>query len=351
MASKQDIGLLVGLGRYLDSEGPLDQADLAVIFGFCASQVVHKQLLAVRKASEITHTASIESVPTQKNEDAIKLETLDELSKNANEDIRNAAVKIVVDRACKSKACPLILRDLAGKKREQTNKALTTVKYLLHHADRKTLVQSVIDCLSHQLPLSYRYEMGKAKGEVIQRTQPECDALELLRILTLKYGVALVLECNVFNLWLAKYPFGARFEYKFPDDKAAQLAAKHRLVHGMSVGKDSDWALAGILNSILASEEAVEKMISFGLMSRSVDEQHHTNKDETEDEYSKIWQEVHGFSNTTDVGLGPMMRRGVRAPEESWEEQLMRRRRREVMVLGETGRPIEAENIIQRVDT
>lgn len=67
---------------------------------------MHKQLLAVRKACEITHTESLEGAPTQKTENgtvllppqmqnayyvlvAIKLETLDELAKNANEDIRN----------------------------------------------------------------------------------------------------------------------------------------------------------------------------------------------------------------------------------------------------------------------
>ena len=79
-----------------------------VILGFCASQLVHKQLLAVRKACEISQTEISGNVPAQKTEDgtasffyfgfelltqvllAIKLETLDELAGNANEEIRNA---------------------------------------------------------------------------------------------------------------------------------------------------------------------------------------------------------------------------------------------------------------------
>ncbi|KAI4173092.1 MAG: hypothetical protein LQ343_003202 [Gyalolechia ehrenbergii] len=326
--------------------------------GFCAIHLTHKQLLAVRKACEITQAEPEEAVTTQKKEDAIKIETLDELSRNANEEIRNAAIKIVIDRASKSKACHLMLRDISSKNRERRDKALTTVKYLhrsIEHcfdAYKYTAVQSVISCLSLQLPLSYKFEIGKVNGEIVQRTQPERDALELLEIFLMRYGVTLALECNIFSLWLAKYPFGGNFEVEFPEDKVAQLAAKQRLVHQMSIGKDlSDLAMVGIINVILASEEAIEKMFTYELMSRSIDDHKDANENEKEDEYSKIWCEVHGISTAPDVGLGPMMRRGVRARDESWEEQVLRRRRREAMVLGEMGRPIERENIIQRVNT
>lgn len=215
-----------------------------------------------------------------------------------------------------------------------------------------TAVRSTIHCLGLQLPLSYRFEIGKVKGEVVQRTQPERDALELLEIFLKQYGVALALECNIFGLWLKKYPFGGNFEAEFPDDKAAQLAAKQTLVHQMVIGEDmTDPTMVRIINLILTSDEAVEKMFSYELMGRSVTENKGTNKNKEDDKYSKIWYEVHGISTAPDMGLGPMMRGGVRARDESWQEQLLRRRRREAMVLGEMGRPIERENIIQRVDS
>lgn len=219
-------------------------------------------------------------------------------------------------------------------------------------ADKHTAVQSIIECLNLQLPLSYKFEIGKVKGEVVQRTQPERDALELLERFVMAYGVALALECNVFGLWLVKYPFGGNFEAEFPNNKAAQLAAKQRLIHRMSIGKDmSDLAMVRIINVILASEEAVENMFKYELMSQSINENKDDNKDEKDDEYSKIWYEVNGISTAPDMGVGPMMRRGVRVRDETWQQQLLRRRRREAMVLGEMGRPIERENIIQRVNS
>ncbi|KAL8944169.1 MAG: hypothetical protein Q9216_000593 [Gyalolechia sp. 2 TL-2023] len=273
---------------------------------------------------------------------------------------RPCAIKIIIDRVSKSKTCLFMLRDISSKNRERRDKALTIVKYLhqpelvYHCFDRykHTAVQSVINCLSLQLSLSYKFEIGKIKGEVIQRTQPERDALELLEMFLMQYGVTLALECNIFGLWLAKYPFGGNFEEQFPDNKAAQLAAKQKLIHQMSLGKDlNDLAMVGIITMILTSEEAIKNMFTYELMSRSIDKHKNTNENEREGEYSKIWYDVHGIPTAPSMGLGPMMRGGDRVRDESWEEQVLRRRRREAMVLGEMGRPIERENIIQRVNT
>ncbi|KAL9604831.1 MAG: hypothetical protein Q9219_000279 [cf. Caloplaca sp. 3 TL-2023] len=320
----RDLGLLVGL---------------EVILGFCASHAVHRQLLAVRKACEITQPKSSDETSAKKTEDAIKLETLDELSKNANQDIRNAAIKIIVDRACKSQACHLVLNDLS------IPHCFDPFKY--------TALQSVITCLSYQLPLSYNYEIGKKNGKVIQRTQPERDALELFKNFLARYGVSLAMECNVFSLWFAKYPYAGDLEAERPGDESSQSTAKARSIEEMSMDVGlGDEAMTRIVNLLLNNTEAREYMIQHGLWGQHNNYPNNPTKNDekdAEDEYSKIWGEIHGLSTAPEMGLGPMMRRGMRARDESWEEQTLRRRRREAMVLGEMGRPIEREDIIQRV--
>ncbi|KAL8959791.1 MAG: hypothetical protein Q9193_003403 [Seirophora villosa] len=331
MASKQDLAVFAGL----------------VIFGFCATHVVHKQLLAVRKTCEITSMKSTDNVATQR---PIKLETLAELSQNVNDDIRSAASK--------SNACHLLLRDLASKNEEQRNLALTTVRFLddtrplSFHAYQYTAIQSIIDCLSHQLPLSYRFEMGLVKGTVNNRTRAEVDALDVLRRFLNQCGTSVAVECHIFSLWLAKYPFGGDLEAQFPNDQASQQAAKQRIVHKLSIGQGADIEMSNIIMGLIRSDIGREKLIEYSLIDPSgggCDDTHHHNHDV--DGYAQIWYEVHGISNAPDTGLGPMMRRGPRARHESLEEQVLRRRRREAMVLGEMGRPIEREDIIQRVDT
>ena len=215
-----------------------------------------------------------------------------------------------------------------------------------------TAVGCVIYCLRHQLPLSSKYEIGKAKGKLVQRTQPERDALQLLEQFLMKFGIPLALECNIFTLWLAKYPFGGDFEAEFPNNKPSQLAAKQRHVYKITFGKDwTDLPMARIMNLLLTNPQAVEKLYLHELLNRSGNMRNDDHEIEKDDDYSKIWYEVHGISSGPDIGLGPMMRRGVRARDDSWEEQTLRRRRREAMVLGEMGRPLDQENIIQRVNT
>lgn len=187
------------------------------------------------------------------------------------------------------------------------------------------------------------------EGKAIHRTQPERDALQLLGSFLIQYGVSFALECNLFNLWLAKYPFGGDLETQFPNNKASQLAAKQKIVQEMSLGQSSDLALSKIIKLIMDNEEGLKKMVEYELVSQSGGGYNDSDESDDKDEYAQIWSEVHGVS-TTPVGLGPMMRRNPRARDESFEEQTLRRRRREAMVLLETGRPIEREDIIQRVD-
>ncbi|KAL8682150.1 MAG: hypothetical protein Q9186_001771 [Xanthomendoza sp. 1 TL-2023] len=280
---------------------------------------------------------------------AIKLETLDELSMNANEEIRNAAIKIVTERASNSSARYILLRDLRSRNRERRDKALTAILYLHQEvpgcfdADKYTVIQSIIGCLSNLLPLSLEFETARRQGREAYHTQPERDALEIIYVFMSRFGVEVALECKLFDLWLARYPFGGKPEMKSPSDEDAQ----------------PDLALRRITTLIATEEKGRQALFDNGFFherrARSEASDNIVNDDQDRssrvDRFSRIWYEVHGTANAPDPGLGPMMRRGYRVREESVEEQALRRRRREAMVLGEMGRPIESEDIIQRVNT
>lgn len=218
-----------------------------------------------------------------------------------------------------------------------------------------TALQSIIDCLSHQLPLSHRYETARKEGKTFYRTQAECDALELLGRVLVQYGAPLAIECNILSLWLARYPFGADYEAEYPDNKAFQLARKQGDVHRLTLSQNHDPAMSQIIMAIMRSDEGREKIVECELFRRYGGHQGlydgTDGSDDDKDGYAQIWYEVHGINTAPDPGLGPMMRRNPRPRDESLEEQVLRRRRREAMVLGEMGRPIEREDIFQRVDT
>ncbi|KAL9587086.1 MAG: hypothetical protein Q9212_000453 [Teloschistes hypoglaucus] len=243
----------------------------------------------------------------------INLETLDELSKNVNDDIRNGSPE--------------------------------------------TVILNLIICLEGLLPLSYHYEVALAKGHPQSRTRPELDALELLDSFLDRHSVQFALDYGVVSLWLAKYPFGGDLESRYPSSQASQLAAKRRRLNSLKTGRDKDRPMVSIIKHILGYRYARELMPN-SVIPRDpfIDENRFDgNENEDEDEapeedYSQVWHEVHGTATAPESSLGPMMRRGQRVREESLEEQALRSRRREAMVLGETGRPIEGTDIIQRTE-
>ncbi|KAL8835267.1 MAG: hypothetical protein Q9176_007027 [Flavoplaca citrina] len=220
-------------------------------------------------------------------------------------------------------------------------------------AYKNTVIQSFVSCLSNVLPLSRRFELARMEGKEIHRTEAEHDALGLMYLFLLRFGVQVALDCNIFSLWLEKYPFGGDLEIENLKDKASQLAARHRFVHRLSSDHKLDPDMFRILNLILTNDTAKMIMFKHGPSGELCSCFDHHDGDPSDDEKGlwEIWYKVHGTNSVPDLGLGPMMRRGRRVPEESMEEQTLRRRRREAMVLGEMGRPIESEDIIQRLGT
>ncbi|KAL8644127.1 MAG: hypothetical protein Q9226_007923, partial [Calogaya cf. arnoldii] len=211
-------------------------------------------------------------------------------------------------------------------------------------------VQSVVDCLSNLLPLSLQYELARAEGKEVHRTETERDALELLYIFLLRFSVPVALDCDICGLWLEKYPFGGDLESQYPGDKNSQLAARSYSLMNRGSGREQDPDLFRVLNLIFTAGEAEESRLRDLYTGHSYlhGREHNDEPDDDEHGFSQAWNEIHGTANPPDPGWVPMARTGNRVREESIEEQALRRRRREAMVLGEMGRPLESEDIIQR---
>ncbi|KAL8631535.1 hypothetical protein Q9189_002753 [Teloschistes chrysophthalmus] len=337
MASQQELALFAGLG-------------------FCITKVVHKQLLAVRKACEVTNKGPIFPQSSSTTGDALKLETLDELSKNVNDDIRNGAIKVVVDRVAKSPSLDLLWHDMGSKDCQRRDRALLTAGYLQRTSPEcferspETVIMNLVICLEGLLPLSYHYEVERAKGHPLSRTRPELDALELLDSFLDRHSVQFAIDYGVVSLWLAKYPFGGDLESRYPSSQASQLAAKRRRLEDLKIGRDKDRTMVSIIKHILGYRYAREYISNAEFPRDFFFDAIRFDDNENEDEYSQIWHETNGAAMAPESSLGPMMRRGQRVREESLEEQALRSRRREAMVLGETGRPIEGTDIIQRME-
>ena len=238
------------------------------------------------------------------------------------------AVKIITERATQSAALDLIVQDIGGKDIDRRDKALTSLLYLRTHkvlTPTYNMFKALIDCLSGWLPA--------VCPVTPYRSQPERDAVKILNLL-LQHNVTLALQAGIVVRWLSHCCFD-------PDDKSE--ARRKQAIQEMRRWHYNDVDMCSIIITLFNHEQAREELLSHGLWDRDADK-----KEASDGTQEIIWQ-VQG--NIPDlifdgVNTGPIMRRGRRVREESIEEQALRRRRREAMVLGQDGRAVERDDII-----
>lgn len=137
-----------------------------------------------------------------------------------------------------------------------------------------------------------------------------------------------------FAEWLVNYPFGG--------DCPAEW--KQKLIVDIMEGHYADHPMYVIVTFALVNDEVRAKLLKHGLIGNVQDV-----IGPYVDEFGSAW--CVGSDGTIVWTKNIDLRNGTRGTEESIEERALRRRRREAMVLGETGRPIERGDIIERRDT
>ena len=220
---------------------------------------------------------------------------------------------------------------------------------------RHSTYKAIVDCLCNLLP-----DAQAAENKSAFRTQPERDALYVLHII-IGFDVTTALEAGVIRRWLGQYPFGGT---DASNDKKKKIVTE--ILDSMSYYEDSDFgrSMRAVLFCTSKCHSPRKEMVKHGLL--DVPKGHEATvstelpcreqwpgTDHVQEDWDMSENLLRVYSHT-DWTRTDWAHRSVpggtsnRPREESFEEQALRRRRREAMVLGEAGRPIERADIIER---
>ena len=215
---------------------------------------------------------------------------------------------------------------------------------------RHRTYRAIVDCLCDLLP-----DAQAAENKSAFRTQPERDALYVLHII-LGFDVTTALEAGVIRRWLGQYPFGGTDASK---DKRKEIVLE--ILDSRSYYEDSDFgrSMRGVLFCTSRCHSPRKEMVEHGLLdvpkgyenTVSIElpcREHWPETDHVQDDWDISENLIRSYSHTNWARRSVPGGTSNRPREESFEEQALRRRRREAMVLGEAGRPIERADIIER---
>ncbi|BDD57891.1 hypothetical protein MAP00_003215 [Monascus purpureus] len=257
--------------------------------------------------------------------------------------VQRIALRIISERSTKSSTRDLLLKDLASKNKERRGKALTALLFLVsNRALSRTSVSSrlkdlptynaLVDCLCNFLE-EHVEETSTTISPIFPKTRPlgERKALHAANVI-IPENMPAALEAGIVSRWLRKYPFPCAVSEPSRRQDVALL---------MKTYWSDDPLMSSIVSTIAAHPEGAKQLRKYDLMGSMMEE----NDQDDDDVESDVWM----IDGEETAGARRFSERRFR--EESPEEQALRRRRREAMVLSEGGRPLGNENIIQPVQT
>ncbi|KAI9758804.1 MAG: hypothetical protein M4579_002818 [Chaenotheca gracillima] len=293
--------------------------------GCLSSIAIRLVIYQLEQVSTMTEVGKTKRKPQpriidQETEDALKLDTLRTLVDDSNYDLRGVAAKILCQRCTSGPAFELLLEDVASPNPQVRDKALVTLRYLaLSEAgaqiDSAPTLRAVVIALTHIL-------RDPSRTASSQRFPPERNALVII-IRFLHWNISAALDAGIIRQWLAHYPLGGT-------TPAERRAAIKRL----STNFSDDFLLSEVVSVLEDSAVARKQMRLAGLTGSAIDE-------DSDGEYS-----VRSGTRSAPDFIIPTRR----LREESLEEQRLRRRRREAMVLSDGLEPLGRADIIQRGD-
>ncbi|KAI9682880.1 MAG: hypothetical protein M1829_006315 [Trizodia sp. TS-e1964] len=252
----------------------------------------------------------------QAAEDSIKVDTLQKLAEGSNYDLRIAALKIVCDRATSGPTYNALLIQASQGKPE----ALSALRFLFGSPTGSRLYNfRTYKALISAMILFSPKEPAPA-GAPHQRISDARTAMFLLSRL-LPPHIPEALRAGVVTRWLASYPFASS-----PEETV-------KVVQSYLSFSIDDLHMCDILRAIHLSPEGRKQMREAGLLDPETLEAKDENAEAVDENNPATF-----------------MINGRRPRDESVEEQQLRRRRREAMVLSDGLLPLGREDIIQRGD-
>ncbi|EXJ86973.1 hypothetical protein A1O3_03927 [Capronia epimyces CBS 606.96] len=337
------------------------------------------------------------------SENSLKIETLRTLADGYSHELRTSAIKIVANRTARSRSKRLLLRDLASKDYGRRDNAINGLWMLLYHpalTETKmsnelhdgTAAAATVRALINILPLHHMEqhdhdhdhdqtpEEKSLPASPVRPAHRPAHEVSLLIILnnTLSYAgrriasqlagneiMDAALDAGLVTRWLAKYPFpcalpeNAGFNYK-----KADVA---RLFDRMAWLTD-DPLMADIVLEVMQYPRGRKEMRDVGLQGSRYRENMTRGGGGS---YNSGWDlpawvtaadsdrdvRMIGGEDTAGMGEYDIVDYGGRAgpahppprsTERSQEEEHLRRRHREAIVVAERGAPLRRENILQR---
>jgi len=332
------------------------------------------------------------------SENSLKLDNLRTLADGHSYELRNSVIKIVARRAVKTRTKQLLLQDLASSEEDRRDNAIQGLRLLLFNPalnDTKisseftdyATMHALITALVNVLPLHKQRPKGSGEDgpedpkrlhlspiRPANRPAPEVRLLDMLHHLlhhqrsswsgdriTQKDNLATALAAGLVTRWLSHYPFpcalpeNAHFNYKKSD--VANLFDR-------KAWASDDPIMSDIVNVVLHSATGLKQMREAGLRASSYKEKVENRASwESPPWMSRRWSvedsdvRMTGGEDTAGIPLEtawqPFTGDGdapprPRSQERSHEEESLRRRHREAIVVAERGAPLGRENILQR---
>lgn len=217
---------------------------------------------------------------------------------------------------------------------------------ICHHSTYK----AIVDCLCNLLP-----EARTAEKSCAFRTQPERNAVYVLRHI-LDLDIPKALEAGVISKWLVQYPFDGSGTSRYRNKNTII-----EIIDNPSYYEDIDFGrtMRGMLFTMSRTPSLRKEMVAYSLLDApkgnditvSVESPRPKQwpwTDYVQDDWDMLEAPPRTYPQISRTRSSIPIGTSHRPREESFEEQALRRRRREAMVLGEVGRPIERADIIER---
>ncbi|CAG8903008.1 unnamed protein product [Penicillium egyptiacum] len=309
---------------------------------FFAIRGIATDLRQVVDLTEIKHVEKEDRIISEGTEEALKLDTLLKLSQSTSHDLRAAALRIISERSTKGDTRDLLLEELASSNKVQQRRALNALDFLVSNraltrtsicsrlADVPTFT-AIINCLCNLLE-QHVEKTSMTNSPILPKTRPmgEKKALNVLNVL-LPENIPDALEAGIISRWLCRYPFPCAI---------AEPSRRRDVVILMKTWWSDDVVMSSIFSSLSTHPDGIKQLRKHGLMGSMIEENDHDDEDGAG---SDVWM-VDADEAGRSFGRTPSRR----LQEGSAEEQALRRRRREAMVLSDGGRPIGDDDIIQR---
>ncbi|KAJ5246994.1 Armadillo-like helical [Penicillium chermesinum] len=314
---------------------------------FFAVRGIATDIRQVVDLTEIKRDEREDKIISEGTEEALKLDTLLKLSESTSHDLRAAALRIISERSTKGETRDILLADLSSKNKTRRGKAINALHFLVsNRALSRTSVctrlrdlptyTALVNCLCNFLDEHVEIT-SNTLSPILPRTRPlgEKKAIQILNSL-LPENIPCALEAGVVSQWLTRYPF--------PCVTNADPSRRRDLFMLMKTWWADDAVMSSIFSTLTSHPDGIRQLRKHGLMGSMIEEE---NDQDDDDGDSDVWM-VDGEDTAGTSGTFGSFRSAPRPQESSLEEQALRRRRREAMVLSEGGRPLGRDDIIQR---